>query len=315
MQNVILYIFLIAACSPNFIAVKYQISTVSPEASIAYRFFIASLVVGFLMLIRNARQRLTLRDHGLLFLQAVCFFSIHLIIIYYGSFFLTSGLVGIGFSSMVFFSILNGKLFLSNKLERTTIIGSTLGIVGISMVFAKELAVVDDVFHFIKGFSIVLLGAYVCSLGGIVSSKVKENGVSLLQANSYAMFYGALICLVCNALMGKEFSFDMTVPYVASLLHLGLVGTGIGFSLYVLLLRRIGPEKTGYSMVITPIVALFISSFIEGYEWTIASIMGVGVILLGNVLVLSDFKKSSLFQRLNLLLGDLFDGFGVKKPS
>lgn len=49
-----------------------------------------------------------------------------------------------------------------------------------------------------------------------------------------------------------------------------------------------GPERAAYCTVLFPIVALNISTWVEGYQWTLAALLGLGLVMVGNVLV---FRK------------------------
>ncbi|KGS10742.1 hypothetical protein OA77_30850 [Pseudomonas coronafaciens] len=49
-----------------------------------------------------------------------------------------------------------------------------------------------------------------------------------------------------------------------------------------------GPERAAYCTVLFPIVALNISMWVEGYQWTLAALLGLVLVMAGNVLV---FRK------------------------
>ncbi|NIT71893.1 EamA family transporter, partial [candidate division KSB1 bacterium] len=52
------------------------------------------------------------------------------------------------------------------------------------------------------------------------------------------------------------------------------------------LLGRIGADRAAYVTVLFPIIALLLSTFFEGYRWQSSAILGVALVLIGNVLVL-----------------------------
>lgn len=59
----------------------------------------------------------------------------------------------------------------------------------------------------------------------------------------------------------------------------------IGFTAYLLLVGRIGPERAAYSTVLFPIVALNLSVWFEGYHWSLSGLFGLGLVIAGNILV------------------------------
>ena len=49
---------------------------------------------------------------------------------------------------------------------------------------------------------------------------------------------------------------------------------------------NIGADKATYVHVFTPIVALLLSTFFEDYQWNWTGLVGVVLIIVGNILVL-----------------------------
>jgi len=62
----------------------------------------------------------------------------------------------------------------------------------------------------------------------------------------------------------------------------------VGFTAYLLLVGRLGPERAAYCTVLFPLVALAISSVVEDYRWTPPALAGLALVMTGNVLV---FRK------------------------
>jgi drug/metabolite transporter (DMT)-like permease len=89
---------------------------------------------------------------------------------------------------------------------------------------------------------------------------------------------------------GQDLMPPMNFPFLSSVLYLAVFGTVIGFSAYFSLVGRIGASKAAYSTLLFPLVALSVSTFFEGYEWTINALIGILFILLGNYLMFSKFK-------------------------
>jgi len=51
---------------------------------------------------------------------------------------------------------------------------------------------------------------------------------------------------------------------------------------------RLGPERAAYCTVLFPLVALAISAVVEDYRWTPPALLGLALVMAGNVLV---FRK------------------------
>jgi drug/metabolite transporter (DMT)-like permease len=64
------------------------------------------------------------------------------------------------------------------------------------------------------------------------------------------------------------------------------MGSVAAFGAYFALVRRIGPARAGYNGVLTPVVALAVSSALEGFVWTWATLAGVALAIAGNVVAM-----------------------------
>ena len=91
---------------------------------------------------------------------------------------------------------------------------------------------------------------------------------------------------------------DTSTTYIGSLLFLALFASAIAFGCYLTLVGRIGPANAAYATVLFPIVALALSTWFEDYEWQNRALVGVGLILIGNAIVLS---RPGLISRLKAL--------------
>lgn len=109
-----------------------------------------------------------------------------------------------------------------------------------------------------------------------------------LTTNAWGMAYGAMMlggyCLV----QGVPFAMEWNTRYIGSLLYLVIPGSVIGFTAYLTLVGRMGPERAAYCTVLFPVVALNVSAYAEGYQWTAPALAGLVLVMLGNVLV---FRK------------------------
>jgi drug/metabolite transporter (DMT)-like permease len=100
------------------------------------------------------------------------------------------------------------------------------------------------------------------------------------------MAYGALFSLVIAAALGRPLVYDFRPQFTVALLFLSLFASIVGFGSFLTLIQRIGADRAAYATVLFPIVALAVSTWLEGYRWTPLAATGVALVLLGNVLVL-----------------------------
>jgi drug/metabolite transporter (DMT)-like permease len=126
----------------------------------------------------------------------------------------------------------------------------------------------------------------------MVSMKNKLMNLPMMQANAWGMFYGSVFMTILLLAQGKSFTFSYTLPYISSLIYLSVFGSIIAFASYLTLLNNIGAHKASYTSVMFPAVAVVISSIVEGFSWNIYTVIGLLIILAGNIVVLSKPRKN-----------------------
>jgi LPXTG-motif cell wall-anchored protein len=105
------------------------------------------------------------------------------------------------------------------------------------------------------------------------------------------MLYGAVIVTTIAILSGKVPVIDLNFSYLTSLLYLSVFGSVIAFTTYLNLLGKVGPDKAGYISLVMPVIALIISTFLEGYQWTPYGLVGLLLILSGIFMALKRKRK------------------------
>lgn len=227
-------------------------------------------------------------------LLGIFLFSVNYWLVYMAELYLTSGLVAVLFSSIVFMNIANGSIFLGTAVEKNMLAGAAIGIIGIIIIFMPEIEAFDltdkGVFGIIIGFISVLLASF----GNITSARNTKNNIPVIQANAFGMGYGAVLLALIAVSSGKEFSFVVSIPYISSLFYLSFFGSIIAFGSYLTLIGSIGADKASYAIMVVPVVALILSSFFEGYSWNISAVIGLSLVVGGNFLALNKKKMSSV---------------------
>ncbi len=141
------------------------------------------------------------------------------------------------------------------------------------------------------GTCLAMIGALIASFGNMVSQSAQNDDLPIIQSNAWGMLYGTILTGAIAFGQGKEFSFDWSWVYVSSLLYLTVLGSIIAFGAYLTLLGRIGAHRAGYAMVMFPVVALVLSFFFEGLQITGNIMVGVMLVLLGNLFALRTRQK------------------------
>ena len=252
----------------------------------AYRFGIAAVLLYGYALVAGRRLRLPPIGAALVVLQGTLLFCLNYLLVYYATAHITSGLVAVVFSTIVLFNALNERIFFGTRIDAQLIVAGLLGLSGIAMIFWPEVAAISLEDSAIAGILLVLLSAIIASFGNMTAAVNTRRELSVVAVNAHAMAWSALLSLAIAALLGRSFTFSMQSGYVLSLAYLAVFGSAIAFGCYLALIRRIGPARAAYSSVLFPVVALGISTAIEGYQWTVIAAVGILFTLAGNWLIL-----------------------------
>jgi drug/metabolite transporter (DMT)-like permease len=296
MSSLGLYAAAVLIWGSTWIAITLQLGKVPPEVSVAYRFALASLILLAWCAARGLRLAFPWRDHLWIALQGAFLFGINYVCVYLAEGRINSGLVALIFSLMVFLNILGARVFFAKPLNPSAVVGATVGVGGLALIFLPELRH-SDLGSPGLGMALALVGTVSASLGNMVASRNHGRGLPVVQVNAFGMLYGALLVGLYALSMGRAFVFDGSPRYLLSLLYLALFGSVFAFGAYLTLIGRIGADRAGYAMVAIPIVALLLSTAFEGLPWRSYSLLGAGLCLLGNALVLRRKARISRTER------------------
>jgi drug/metabolite transporter (DMT)-like permease len=293
MPSAVLYTLTVLIWGSTWYAITFQLGHVHPMLSIAYRFALAAVILFAFLFLRGQVKNLffTRAQHGFIALQGFFLFCLNYAFNYYGTFFLTSGLVAIVFSTLSLMNVFNQAVFFKIPIKRQVVFGSVIGFLGIICVFWPKLQEADLGPKTLIGVGLVLVATYFSSLGNMVAIRNNRLKIPVIEGNTFGMLYGALFSFVIALVMGAPLTFDLRPGYVVSLLYLAGFGSALAFGMYLTLMNRIGADKAAYASVLFPIVALAISTVFEGYVWHPISLFGAALTLLGNVVAMANRER------------------------
>lgn len=270
----------------SWIAMKAQLGVVAPEMSVLWRFALAALATWAWVLATGRPVRFPAADHLRFLAAGCCLFSFNFVAFYYGAVPIPSGLLSVVFSLASIFNLVLGFLVFRQRVEPRVALGGLVGFAGIGLLFWPQIAGAGFNPAALWGLGLCVVGTLFFCTGNMVSTVVQRRGVPLLSANAWAMTYGCAVLVLLNLVRGNAFIVEPTLAYLGSLVYLAIGASVLAFASYLTLLRRLGAARAGYATVLFPIVALAVSTLLEGYVWTPLAVAGVALALAGNVLVL-----------------------------
>ena len=286
-MNVLLYLGVVLFWGSSWFAIKFQLGLIPESVSLAWRFFLASAMLFIFCIAFQRKLKLSFFEFKHIAIQGFLLFSTNYFFIYLGVNYVTTGLVAILFSTVTIFVIFNGFIFFKKPIRLNVFIGSIFGIIGLIFIFQVEFTKLVQPDNLIKGIVLILIGTYFASLGMLYSGLNQERNIPFIQTNAYGMFFGASLMMLLAIFSRQDISIDTNIPYISSLVFLAFFGSVLGFGFYLRLLNNIGADRASFVYIITPVVALSLSTLFEGYIWGMQNSIGVVLVFIGNIIILS----------------------------
>jgi drug/metabolite transporter (DMT)-like permease len=147
------------------------------------------------------------------------------------------------------------------------------------------------------GLAIALAGTMSFSAGNLLSSRMQGMGLHPTLTNSWGMLIGAALLTLGSLAAGLSFTPELTVRYLGALAYLAVPGSVIGFTTYLTLVGRIGPERAAYCTVLFPFVALAVSTLFENYKWSPAAVVGLVLVVIGNLIAFNVARRLPFLRK------------------
>ncbi|MDP9085584.1 MAG: EamA family transporter [Pseudomonadota bacterium] len=292
-QIVLPFILFTLIWSSTWLVIRFQLGPVPAQWSVTYRFTIATLAMAAMARFQGHSLRLDGQLARAALLIGVAQFCINFNGVYLAERFITSGLVATVFALLLIPNSLFAWAMLGQRPGGRFVLSALIAIAGIGLLFVHELHD-SPAMQAQIGLGIVLTGAAL--LGASISNvyqalgSVRRYPIPVLL--TWSMAVGAMVDAIAAFAMTGPPVFDPRPSYWLGLTYLSLVASVLAFNLYFPVVRRIGPGKAAYSSVLTPIIAMGLSTAFEGYRWTLLA--GVGAVLaLGGMLLALAGRKAA----------------------
>jgi len=270
----------------TWIVIKDQLAVVDPSWSVAYRFATGGLALLVWCRLRGERMAVPLAALPFLALFAACQFVLNFNFVYHAELYIPSGIPAVAFALLMVPNALLARLFLGRRLSGRFLAGSALGILGVGLLFAQQLAFPGDRAATLAGLALTGAAVLSASVANVMQASPAATRAPALAGLAWAMLIGAgLNALVALVLAGPP-QWDPRPQYLAGLLFLGVAASALAFTLYFDLVRTIGPAEAAWTGVPIPLLAMAFSTLLEGYRWTWPAALGGLLALVGLVVAL-----------------------------
>ncbi len=286
MSNTALFLVPALIWGSTWHAITWQLGNVAPEASVTYRFAAASLLLVLGCVATGRSLRFSLRDHGFLAGLGLLMICVNYNLIYWAERIVVSGLVAVVYSTIVFMTPIGMRVAFGVPMRPRLLAAAALGVSGVALLFLPELRAAGRGGSMAYGIVLVLGAALACALGNLIAVRNHRAGIPTIPGTAWTMVYGTMFAAVVAQVSGAPWTFDARPPYVLSLAYLAVCGSVVAFVTYFALLKRVGAGPSSYVAIATPVIALLLSTFLEGYRWTPVAAAGMVLAVVGNGLAL-----------------------------
>lgn len=274
------------AWGTTWYAITHQLGVVDPVVSIVYRFGLAAALLFAWGALRGAPLGLTRNQHVAALGVGAFTFAIDYAFVYWAEERVTSAVVAVVFAALAFMNLIVFRIAFSQRAPLGSWLAAGLGIAGVGLLSWEEIASANFGARAMAGIGLTLLAVLGAAIGNVFARNGETEGASVVGSTAWAMFYGAAMLAVFAFATGRSWTFEPTLSYVLSLIHLSLNGSVIAFVLYYGLARRRGFALASYISALTPPVAMVVSALFEAKTWGLLAFGGVALVLSGQWLLL-----------------------------
>lgn len=266
---------LAATWGASYLFIKVGLRDLDAAQVVCSRTALAALVLLPVALKADARRLLSTRWRWVLVIALVQV-VVPFMLISVGESHIDSALAGILVASAPIWTALLAMRF--DAAERSSGWGAAgigVGILGVALLFGVDLG--GDSTALLAGGGILLAG--LCYAAGAMLIKRHMTGVPPAAVATSTMAVSAVATLPF-ALLDPPSSLGLDAA--ASVLALGVLGTGLAFLIFYTLIAELGPARASLVAYLAPGFAVFYGAALLDESISVATIGGLGLILLGS---------------------------------
>ena len=265
----------------------------APLTSVLLRMVLGASFCGLIMFAKRTYLPLDRAARNLYLVSGLSIFGA-MSLIYWGAQSIPSGWIAVIYGlSPLFTGLFSLFIEPERQLTPARIFGILLGFFGLYLVFKAGLSINENT---INGVIILVISVIISSSSAVLARQLASKiDLSGMQITMGGLIVAIPLFFISALIFDPITDISYSSKAVASILYLGIIGTGIGFSLYYFLLKNTSASNVSMITLITPITALFIGSWLNN-EPVIADIwVGAGCVCLG--LLLYQYKPRYGFRK------------------
>ena len=270
-----------------------QIGDVPAAWSVTYRFLIATPAMALTAALMGNRLAMQAKAHGLALLIGLTQFCGNYMFVYEAERHLTSGIVALLLGLLLVPNAALGWLLLGQRITARFALGSAVAMAGMALLLVNEARLAPVGGNVMLGIALSVGGLLAAAVANIVQAGETGRSVPMASLLAWSMAYGTLIDAALAWAMHGAPVLPRDPYYWLGASYLAIAGSVVTFPLYFNLVRTIGAGKAAYNSVVVVVLAMLLSTLLEGYRWTGLAVAGALLALAGLLVALTSARSPS----------------------
>jgi drug/metabolite transporter (DMT)-like permease len=299
MINTLLITSLCLIWGATWVVIKVGLIDAPPFYSAAFRFAVAALLLGVIVLARRRPWPARRGTVGWILLSGVFMYFGSYAAVYYAEQYINAALAAIIFSSFPFFVAIGAHFFLEGeRLTALKVIGLVVGFSGIVVIFGDGLVRPSPQLWWAM---LVMLGSPIASAVASIIVKRDLTREDPSTVNFLQMLVGVAVLFPFAFASEHLADLNWTPNLIGSVLFLGFLGSAYTFVVYYHLLKTIEATRMSLIAFATPVSAAVLGWIFLGEVLRLSSVIGALLVFAGiyivNILAVQSGVKATVGTR------------------
>jgi drug/metabolite transporter (DMT)-like permease len=258
----------------NAVGVRFSNRELDPLWGAGFRFTLAALLLGAVMIVMKLELPRGRALAGAMVFGALMF-GATFGLVYYALVRIHAGLAQTLFALVPLATLLLAVAQRQERLRAAAVAGTLLSLVGVALISGLS-----------EGESVPLLsllavlGAVFCFAQATVLVR-HFPPVHSVTLNAVGMATGAVVLVVLSLLVRESIVLPEQAETWIALAYMVAVGSGVVFVLYVVVIRLWSASRAAYGFVVTPVVTVLLSAWLDDEPITAGLVFGGALVLVG----------------------------------
>ncbi|MCJ2187134.1 DMT family transporter [Novosphingobium beihaiensis] len=264
-----------------------QIDGVPASWSVAWRFLLATPAMFMVALAMGKSLRLGRDGQMLAILVGAAQFCGNYNFVYRAELHLTSGIVAVMIALLLVPNTVLARILLKQPVTPRFAAGSVIAIAGILLLLLHEAREAPLQGKVALGVGFALIAMLCASVSNVMQANETGQRLPMVSLLAWAMLYGTACDVALAWITAGPPVVPVSLGYWLGTGYLALFGSVVTFPLYYTLIRQLGAGKASYNGVVVVVIAMLLSTVLEGYRWTPVAIAGAVLAMAGLIVALS----------------------------